>query len=464
MTYKLMQHQNDALNIARSRPRFAFFDDTGTGKTLEGIEIALLHNVKTLILCPLSIINAAWIHDIEQFAPQLFSHTINLWDLAKKKNSDSGAIKYKFGLQNCKIAIINYESLKTNFQTIKEAGFKMLIVDESSKIKTYRMKTKQGKMTTTKSVIEFADSYAEYVYLFSGTPAPNSELEYYSQMRCLSRIIFGRSYYAFRNTYCYPSGYGGYKWIMKQEMKQLFMEKLAQWSRVVRKEDVLDLPPRTHNVRHVILSSSELEAYKKMKNDFMLEYAPNTFLAVNSMVKIMKLREITSGFVLGEGGIFKIIGDSKLKELIELLEEIGNHHQVIIWCQFHSEMSRIEAEFQKLQASYARIDGSVKQEERDAIITNFKDRSIHYLIAHPKTLGHGHTLTTCSYCIYYSLSYSLEEFVQSQDRIYRKGQENKCSYYYLLAKSTVDEVIYKALQQKSTMVEAVFNFIKGEKS
>ena len=89
----------------------------------------------------------------------------------------------------------------------------------------------------------------------------------------------------------------------------------------------------------------------------------------------------------------------------------------------------------------------------DDSILKFKNGVADYIIAHPKTLKYGVTLTNCSYAIYYSMSYSHEEFYQSHDRIYRKGQINKCTYIFIQAENTIDERIYEVVQNKKSEIE-----------
>ena len=66
----LRQYQKDAVNIALNYNCYGIFSDTGTGKTIMGLELAR-HYKKTLVVCPLSIINTAWINDCNKFYPQL---------------------------------------------------------------------------------------------------------------------------------------------------------------------------------------------------------------------------------------------------------------------------------------------------------------------------------------------------------------------------------------------------------
>ena len=137
--------------------------------------------------------------------------------------------------------------------------------------------------------------------------------------------------------------------------------------------------------------------------------------------------------------------------LFEILNEIGNK-QVIIWCQFQHEVETLAKQFGG--------DGlTSKTKNRDDIIRDFRDGKIQYLFTHPQLLGKGLTFVNCTYNVYYSLSYSYEEFKQSQDRIHRIGQTNKCTYIILQARDTIDEKIYDCLQRKKSAVDELYNEI-----
>ena len=434
----LMAHQRAGAELASEHPRFAFFDDTGTGKTALGIELIKQKKVRTLVVCPLSIITNAWMADLRKFAPDI--SVANLWDYGRRKAQ----------APDHQVGIINFERFRTEAGRLQ--GYEMVLVDESSK-------AKDPKSKTTKVLIAYCDR-VPYVYLFSGTPAPNNELEYWSQMRIIDPAILGKSYYAFRNKFCYPSGFGGYTWKLRDGRRAEFLDKLSEKSRVVRKQDVLDLPERTFNVRDIYLTPAEMEAYRTMERDLLLEIGDQEAMAATAAVKAMKLRQGTSGFYYTTEGAPLVAGPTKLQSLKELLQEIGNH-QVVIWFQFRHEGDQIG---EMLGHSYGRIDGSSgSQTWKDGLVQDFIRGDLKYLIAHPASLGHGVTLVNCSYTIYYSLSHSHELHTQSQDRIYRHGQRNACTYYYLLAPGTVDVEILQALEHKADVAEAVFRYIKNNR-
>lgn len=456
--FTLMKHQADGVEIAKVKNRFGFFDDTGTGKTLTGLSIFELHNVKTLIICPLSLIQSAWLSDIEKWMPELLPFTTNLWLMGKSKNK----AVYQNALNKCRIGLINYEAFKNQIDDLKQAGFKMVILDESSKVKS-------PKTAINKAVTKFC-STVRFCYLFSGTPAPNTLLEYIPQMIIIDQWSWGRSFYAVRNKFFHPHPYLQFKWIPSwicgekeipnSPVKTEFYKKLSSCSRAVHKEDVLDLPERTFNIRYVDLSSQERKVYKQMVRDMLVEIEEKEYTAVNAAVKIMKLREITSGFLMGLDNQANF-GTSKLDALEELLDEIGEK-QVIIWYQFHFEASEIIRMLINREKNFGRFDGTVNQEVKQEAFQNFKKGKIQYLLAHPRSMGHGvdGLQAICNYAIYYSLSYSLEEHYQSLDRIYRNGQKNACSYYFLIARDSIDEHVYAALQGKKDALKEVLNFIK----
>jgi SNF2 family DNA or RNA helicase len=236
-------------------------------------------------------------------------------------------------------------------------------------------------------------------------------------------------------------------------MQQEFMDSMKLTAHIVRKQDALDLPDQVHEIRTVYLSPAEQRAYDTLKKEYVLRFSDEEVLAKTVMAEIMKLRQITSGFAYGENSTH-MVGNTKLKELKNLLEELGKQ-QVIIWANFLSE---IETLLKELPKSAALFSGT---KDRETVISKFKKNKIQYLIANPMSAAHGLTFTNCHYAIYYSMNYSYELIKQSQDRIHRIGQNKKCTYFYLLAHKTIDEIIYKAVQDKHNLSESVLSYLRS---
>lgn len=464
----LMNHQGAALRRAARQDRRGIYHDTGTGKTITAFEIYRHHRVKTLVVCPLSLIDGAWMEEIRNRYHDIDAS--NLW--AARKRSP-GAFNRALEKNLC---LINYESFRTVDKKLAGAGFDMVILDESARIRTFKrgpVVNKVKRESTVEKIIKFCDD-VRYVYELSGVPAPNSALEYWTQIRILDPLLWGKSFYKFRTKYFNPSGYGGYQWVVKAEFEAKLIEDIRRVAEYVDKEDVLDLPGTVESKRIFQLSPKEMEHYKNIKNDLVtILDSGERITSPSAVTAIMKLRQISSGFLLNtiteeiNGKIKKRkevfrLGTSKLNELLLLLEDIGKK-QVLIWTEFQEEAVIIAEAMNKKNWSSGILNGTVPEKQKQETLKAFKSGNLQYAICHPKSVGFGHTLVNCTESVYHSNSYSYDNAKQSRDRTYRKGQNEKCFYYYLLAAKTLDPVILKAVLKKEDTSMAILEHLKSEK-
>ena len=440
---ELFEHQKKAVTLASKHDNFALFMETGTGKTRVAIELLKQRRLPSLIVCPLSIIESVWVEELQKWYPE--AQVKNLW-LSKKtgKNFD------------CDIGIINFESLSKLPDEFLQSR-KFLIIDESSKIKSPSAKITKFLIGNPSGSGYGWGRYFPHRLILSGTPAPNSPLEYWSQMNLVNPSLLGENFYKFRALNFYSYGYGGYQWAIRKEGKKEIMDLISSQSYAVQKEDCLDLPDQIFESRKYEMTPYQKGIYTTLKRENIAFIKSDALLASNELAKIMKLRQITAGFALINGEE-KFISDGKMELLKEILEEIGDH-QVIIWCQFHCEIERIKS---ILGDDACLLYGDVSQADKEIAIKDFQEGRKKYLIAHPKSGGHGLTFVNCSYNIYFSLDYSFESEKQSQDRTHRIGQQKKVTYFYLLAKNSIDEIIYRALRRKEKLSEVLLEKLKSE--
>ena len=154
---------------------------------------------------------------------------------------------------------------------------------------------------------------------------------------------------------------------------------------------------------------------------------------------------------------FEDVHKAKIDELLNIIQELGAE-QAIIWAQFKYDIYRLSNELQNLGYSVATAYSETVDVNQS--IHDFKSGKVQFLIAHPKTLQYGVTLVNCSYAIYYSLSYSFEEYYQSHDRIYRKGQTKACTYIFLNSVNTIDEIMYEVIMNKNSITDVNESFLK----
>ena len=430
----LRGYQKDIVNDALNAGCYGIFADTGTGKTVIGLEIAR-HFKKTLILCPLSVIETAWIDDCKKFYPQM--KIINCWS-----NTSDG----RFDLldEEADVYVMNYESYKIVRNKIMKSNFDCMIVDESSCMKNM-------KSQITSMILEMIN-VIPHRFVLSGCPCPNHNSEIFPQMKFVNNEIFGNNYYGFLARYFHQDLSNPHVWFQTAEDKERYNLRLTDQSVFLKKEDCVDLPEKVFQVRRFEMASEQRQHYNELLNDIKSHI--NEWSKFEFTAKLMKLREITSGFVYTKDSNVITMDSNKPKALAEILEEIGNK-QVIIWCQFQHEIKSLAEQF----GGVALTSSSSKTKERYEIIRDFRDGKIQYLFTHPSLMGKGLTFVNCTYNVYYSLSFSYEEFKQSQDRIHRIGQTNKCTYIIMQAKDTIDEKIYSCLQRKESAVDELYNEI-----
>lgn len=450
----LFRHQVSGINHASNLNGSAFFWDPGCGKTMASLKLYELHRarikgLRLLVVCPISLINAAWGAEIKECSP--FTYVSLRQSLVKDED----------------IVIMNYEMLlaeRIRNWLASLTGEWMIVLDESSRIKNHAAKT-------TKALLSLEHKF-RIRHICSGTPAPNSELEFWAQMRFISGAV-PKSFYAFRNEYFHlerggvqHSGNGfssfelssmfkkGWKYGIMPHKREKMMRLFAPHIHWVKKEDCLDLPPKIEEIVHVELSGKEIAAYHSMRKDLIVEFKDLDIISPNALTKIMKLRQATSGFMYAtndDGGqVNAVFGESKFKVLRELLDDLGPR-QVIIWGEFHYEIKKILDMLPGSAALYS------ETKDRDSEIERFKSKEAQYLIAHPRSAAHGLTFTNCSLMIYFSLNYSFEAHIQAQDRIHRIGQSENCTYYYLIVPGTIDADVLDVLRRKKSLTDAVRN-------
>ena len=424
----LRQYQKDIVNTALNKGSFAIFSDTGTGKTAMATEIAK-HYKKTLVLCPLSVIETAWIDDCHKFYPEL--NIINVWgnsrtERLKKLNEDAD------------IYAMNYESYKILRNEIRKKNFDCLIVDESSV-----MKNMSSQIT---SMILEMQTVIPHRFVLSGCPTPNHNSEIFPQMKLIDPDVFGNNYYGFLARYFHQDMANPHIWYQTDDDKERYYARLSEKAIFLKKDDCVDLPEKVFEVRRFDMAKNQRKYYDNIVNDIQANI--NQWSKFEFTAKLMKLREVTSGFIINKDNTITDFDNNKVKLLGEVIEEIGNQ-PIIVWCQFQHEIETLAEKFNG-------VGLTSKTKNRDDIIRQFKDNKIRLLFTHPQLVGKGLTFTNCTYNIYYSLSFSYEEFKQSQDRIHRIGQRNKCTYIILQAKNSIEEKIYDCIQRKGNAVDELY--------
>lgn len=443
----LLKHQRLCVSISRMYKRFAFFLGTGTGKTLASLAIVNDDEPKlrTLVVCPKKIINPSWFEDLQNFYPNLRMVCLNTEGnkklLLKALNTDAD------------IYIVNFETFKILFDTLPQLKIKRLIVDESSKMK-------DNTSQITKDLLSYGKTIEE-CYILSGTPAPNNELEYWAQIELVAPGLLGPSFYSFKNYYFLKVPDNQYAVYLNPEKKTQLMDKIASVSIYIDQKDCLDIPEETYSTVEIDMTKEQYKIYKQMEREQFAQISEDeTVLTPNKLASIMKLRQITAGFIYDDEKIGRFISDAKLKKLLEDIEEIGPQNSVIIWCQFREEFRMIEEALTKKYGPglVGTVHGGTKDSDKE--IADFKAGKTKWLLCHPQSAMYGLTMNIARYSIYYSMSSSYEQFHQSRDRNKRLGQKFSVNYRFLVCNASIDKAIVTAVKKKQSVSQEIMNYIR----
>lgn len=421
----------------------------GTGKTLTSIAVAgrgyLIGKVKKLlILCPSSVMSV-WPMEFEKYAD--FPFECKALDGSREKRiKEMGSFDKSDSL---KVAVINYESSWRLIDELLLWNADMIIADEAQRIK--------GHNTSQSKAAHKLGDKAKYKLALTGTPIQNSPLDFWSIYRFVDKAIFGTSFYGFKNKYAVMGGYGNYQIISYKNLDDLTRKAHSIAYRVTKKE-ALDLPEEIEETLYIELEAKARKIYENVRIESYAEIEKGEVTATNILIKLLRLQQITGGFLKTDDGIQTKVSTAKLDVLKDRFQDLlAENKKAVIFAKFTSEIKAVETLIKSLiKDNYIVISGETPIKQRGDIIKSFQENEqIKICIAQLQTAGVGITLHSADTAIFYSLDYNYANFEQAKSRIHRIGQKNNCTYIYLVAKGTIDEKIIKALDKKEDIAKRI---------
>ena len=460
------KHQMIALEKSWDKSEYGYFMEMGTGKSKVLVDnMAMLYDKGKIngavIVAPKGVYRNWYSQEIPNHLSSHIQPKMVLWTaLTSKKKDKEYQTLFETG-HDLHILIINVEALSTKKGLDFAAKFMrchktMLAIDESTTIKNPSAKR-------TKSILALGKE-ATYRRILTGSPVTKSPLDLYTQCNFLNSYLLGYdSFYAFRNRYAnmVDRNFGGRRVQLIGSYKRLdeLADKLKAFSYRVLKDDCLDLPDKVYIRREVDLTDEQSKAYATMKSAALASLKGKMATAPHVLTQMMRLHQITCGHLRNDDGTITEIKNNRLKELINLLDEVEG--KVIIWANYVYDIENlvkvISDEFGA--DSIVQYYGAIPAEQRQQNIEKFQDPNskVKFFIGNPQTGGYGITLTCANTVVYYSNGYDLEKRLQSEDRAHRIGQTKSVTYVDFIAPKTVDEKIVKALRSKMNIANTIMD-------
>jgi SNF2 family DNA or RNA helicase len=447
----LWPHQQHTLELARASDIVFDTSAAGTGKTgAWASAIEARSPSRTLVVCPKTLIHAAWVPELTLFTPDL---TVVAADPPIENREAS------FG-SDSDIVLINYEALpwleaKGRRWLINRLGANpMLIADESSY-------AKNPNASRTKALMKLAPQF-RYRSCLSGTPAPNTVVELWPQVFTLDLgERYGTRFGAFRMAMQYSVPMPGFtKWVDRREAVQLAYDAIADITIGHSFDDVMKhVPPMDYRLIHYELPDKHLKLYREMEVQSYAELEGKTVTAVNAGVLANKLLQIASGAVYVDPSAaddgdhrFHLVDHGRYSLIVDLVD--ARPHSLVFF-RWRHQRDVLSAELKRRGISYGVLDSSVTGQARAKVVADFQAGKLRTILLHPKTGAHGLTLTRGISTIFCSPVYEADVFVQGNARVRRGSQSERTESIVVVADGTLDMHAYQTFTGKKSRMDGL---------
>ena len=439
-------HQRQAYWFCKDLPGCMLAFDMGTGKSLTAVALAVnSKHDRVIIVCPKSVI-PVW--------PEEFNYAIKddfmFYAAEGRKSVKEKARKLKTLADSAErnrqpfVFIVNYDAFwrEEMKKVLLNYEWDVLIADE-----VHRSKNPGNSARASRFLTKLGKQCGKRIGL-TGTPMPHSPLDIFAQYRALDPAIFGENYHRFKMLYAELGGFGGKQVVGFKNMDELsakFKSIAIQASKAV-----LDLPEFTHTYRTCELSLKARKIYQALDKQLFAEVEEGTCSPANAMVKVLRLQQLTSGYIsLDDTDRLAEVDTGKRELLKDVLGDLPQDEPVVVFCRFTADIANVRKVADDLKRPVSELSG--KRNELKA----WQDGETTILAVQIRSGGVGINLTRAAYCIYYSVGHSLGDYLQSLDRTHRYGQKRNVTYFHLLAEDTIDKKVYKALMQKKDVIDSI---------
>ena len=465
-------HQLRGYHLAMEADAAGLYFDMGTGKTRCAIDVAQNMSKAELVLvvCPKSVIQV-WPKEFAKWAtdPQRWNVLpLNKRSVAKRAEQAREAIENREDGETV-VCVINYESVwRSKFADLVLGNqWDLIIADEA-----HRIKSPKGK--ASKFFAKLPTVSGKRLAL-TGTPMPHSPLDVFGLYRFLEPGMFGRSFVRFRNRYAEMGGFEGKEvvgWMNESELR----EKIYSIAVRVEADDVLDLPDAIHSQVPVELSSKAMKIYQSLEDTLEAQVADGMVTANNALTKLIRLQQVTGGFAATSDESWlsmqmmsseersqieytlERVDTAKEDALSDLLSDMPHHEKVVVFCKFHGDLDAVMSAADRCTRPVFELSG------RNNTLEEWEDSQNGAVLAvQIQAGGVGVDLTDANQCVYYSVGFSLGDYLQSLARCHRHGQDQVVHFHHLVATGTIDEKVYKSLDAKRDVVDSILNDLGVEK-
>jgi SNF2 family DNA or RNA helicase len=430
--YKPFAHQKDTASFLTLYRRAFVFSEPGTGKTLSALWAAdyLMKRGevrRVLILCPLSIMQSAWMRDIGNSV---------IHRTAVVAHHTKATRRIELLQNNYEFVIVNYDGLNLITNEINADGrFDLVIVDEANHYKNVNTQRWKALNKILKP--------NTFLWLMTGTPAAQSPLDAYGLAKLVNPAGVPKFFTAWRDKVMHKLTH--FKWGPKETAYADVFNALQPAIRYTKAE-CLDLPPVITVTREVALTAQQMKYYKLLKERMLIDAAGETITAVNAAAGVNKLLQISAGAAYTDTKeVIEFDCGPRLSVLMEVINETDR--KVIVFVPYRHSIDTISAHLSANNIANEQIHGDISATKRGQIFKRFQETpDPRVLVIQPQAAAHGVTLTAADTVVFWGPVMSVDTYLQCCARADRVGQDSTKVLVVHIQGSEIERRMFAKLQ------------------
>lgn len=435
-------HQIDAFNAIKDLDYAAIFHEQGLGKTKIGLDLALSWLARSIADSVLIITKKSL---VENWRSEVADHShLRPRILGQDRNANFYAFNSpaRLYLAHYEVVVSERKRLELFLKTRSVA----VLLDEAHKIKN-------PEAEVSEALHQLAPGFVRRV-IMTGTPVANRPYDLWSQIRFLDAgATLGDDFSSFKSKLDLSNDLGKDERRAENFARALeaVFEKIRPFSvRETKKTAGINLPDKTISNLECELEPRQAEIYAQFRDELAAVVVkhgrPVLDDAEDILKRLLRLVQVASNPAMVDQSYRSTPG--KMHALDNLVHRaVDANEKIVVWTNFTTNAELLCRHLEEFGAVL--VHGGIEIAKREEALTAFKKEPLtRVLVATPGAAKEGLTLTVANHAVFYDRSFSLDDYLQAQDRIHRISQQKACFVTNLIARDTVDGWVEALLSAK----------------
>lgn len=437
---ELLPYQMDGIAFVAGAGRAVLADDMGLGKTIQAVGTAELlarqaEVRKVLVVCPASL-KSQWLGEIQRYCDR----SVQLIGGATAQRTTQYQNESFF-------TVCNYEQVLKDILSVERTPWDMIILDEGQRIKNWEAKTSR--------VIKGLKS--RFAMVLSGTPLENRLEELYSVVQFVDDQRLGPGFRFFHHHRLMDDKGKvlGYKQLdrLRERLKPILLRRTRESVR-------LELPARTTEIIRIPPTDEQ----KRLHDEHMRVVAQIVRKKFITEMDLIRLRVALLMCRMCANGTLLVTKEkpnwsTKLERIDALFEEIAREpsRKTVLFSEWTTMLDQIQPVLKKHGLHYVRLDGSVPQKKRQALVHEFQNEADCRVFLTTNAGSTGLNLQAADTVVNVDLPWNPAVLEQRIARAHRMGQTRPVQVYLLVTEQTIEENLLTTLAVKKDLALAALD-------